>query len=171
MEIGHGVHVGAPMPENEDERLRVLKMINILDSEPEADFDRITEIASMCFRKPIALVSLLDEDRQWFKSRVGMPKRETSRDVAFCGHAILQDGPLLVEDATKDDRFKFSPLVQLDPKIRFYCGIPLEVEHNAQKHKVGTLCVIDDKPDKMEKHEIRLMESLAKHVSNLLQRR
>nr|WP_255635922.1 response regulator [Azospirillum sp. 412522] len=134
--------VPAAMPPDEDRRLAVLDSYCILDTPPEAGFDNITRLARHFFGTRIALVSLIDRDRQWFKSRVGLEATETPRDFAFCAHAILDDGALVVPDATKDPRFAGNPLVIGAPDIRFYAGAPLV----ADGQKLGTLCVIDDTP-------------------------
>ncbi len=131
------------LPKNELQRLRALWSLQILDSDREERFDLLTRLAARTLSAPIALISLLDENRQWFKSRVGLDVQETSRDVSFCGHAINADDIFVVEDATKDERFFDNPLVTEGPKIRFYAGYPLK---GPQNHKVGTLCIIDSKP-------------------------
>ncbi len=127
-------------PENEAGRLARLRGLGVLDSEAEERFDRITRIAAHAFGTPIALVSLVDEHRQWFKSKVGLDASETSRDVSLCGHAILDDDVFVVEDTNSDPRFASNPLVTGDPRLRFYAGVPLD---DGTGHKLGTLCVID----------------------------
>src|ERR1035441_598317 len=135
----------APLPTNEAERLAALKEYHILDTGTEQSYDDITALASHICNVPIAMISMVDEARQWFKSRVGLEQQQTSRDVAFCAHAILQNEPLIVRDATKDRRFVDSPLVTGEPHIRFYAGFPLI---NAEGLALGTLCVIDRQPDR-----------------------
>lgn len=132
-----------PVPFNEASRLDVLKKYGILDTKPEAAFDQLTSIVAETFDVPTVLVSILDGDRQWFKSRQGLDVEETPRDVAFCAHAILEDGPLVVLDAKEDVRFHNSPLVTGAPFIRFYAGAPLITPEG---FRLGTLCVIDYEP-------------------------
>src|SRR6187551_2932965 len=110
----------APLPKNEAKRLKVLWQYDLLDTVPEEVFDELTDLAAHICEAPIALISLVDENRQWFKSRVGTSLKETSRDVSFCAHAILQNGLFVIPDATKDPRFKNNPIVTGPPKIRFY---------------------------------------------------
>jgi diguanylate cyclase (GGDEF)-like protein len=130
-------------PADDDERLRHLADLAILDTPPEAQFDRIVRLAKKMFDVPIALVSLVDANRQWFKACIGLPVRETGRDISFCGHAILGEDVFVIEDARADPRFADNPLVTGTPFIRFYAGQPLRV---AGGHKIGTLCVIDTDP-------------------------
>ncbi len=135
--------IPAPHPPDEAERLEALRRYAVLDTGPEERFDRITRLAARLLGVPICLVSLVDRDRQWFKSRVGLAACETSRDTAFCAHAILDDRPLVVLDAREDPRFQGNPLVTGAPHIRFYAGAPLVV---ASGHRLGTLCAISDVP-------------------------
>ena len=130
----------APLPADEDRRLDALRRLLILDTPPEQRFDRIVEFALTEFDVPIALVSLVDERRQWFKARAGLEVCETSRDISFCGHAVLQPELFVVEDATLDPRFADNPLVTGAPHVRFYAGAPLQLPGG---ERVGTLCLID----------------------------
>ena len=145
-------------PANEAVRVQVLQDLKLLDSAPEERFDRLTRLAKRLFNVPIALVTLVDKDRQWFKSRVGLDATETPRDTSFCGHAILQDELLLVRDARDDERFHDNPLVIGDPNIRFYAGYPLTVPNG---NKMGTLCLIDTKPRELDDEERALLRDLA----------
>ncbi len=133
----------APVPYNEAQRLVALRSYQVLDSAPEQAFDDVTRLVARHFNVPMVLVSLVDEARQWFKSRVGIDIAETPRETAFCAHAILGTRPLVVCDATCDPRFRDNPFVTGAPHIRFYAGAPLI---NADGFRLGTLCLIDDKP-------------------------
>jgi GAF domain-containing protein len=124
----------------EDERLRALYRYDVLDSHPEESFDRITRLAKLALQAPIAMVSLVDRDRQWFKSRVGIETTETARNISFCTHTIRKDEPLVVPDALVDPRFCNSPLVTGPPYVRAYFGVPLRTPDG---HNVGALCVND----------------------------
>ena len=148
----------APIPVNEVERIIDLRALEILDTPAEERFDRITRIAQKLFDVPIALVSLVDEDRQWFKSRLGIDATETPRELSFCAHAILDDRILLVPDANSDERFKDNPLVTGDPRIRFYAGAPID---SPSGNKVGTLCVIDRKPRDLSAEDLETLRDLA----------
>ncbi len=152
--------VGAPLQSNDADRLEALRRLGILDTPPEAVFDALTQIAAFATGTPIALISLVDETRQWFKSRVGLQASETPREHAFCAHAILRPGePMTVEDATRDARFAANPLVTGDPSIRFYAGFPLTLRGGAT---VGTLCVIDREPRQLSAEQIRMLDTLAR---------
>lgn len=133
----------APIPADDARRLRALRELLILDTPPEERFDRLVAFAAEEFDVPIALISLIDEQRQWFKARVGLEACETSREISFCGHAILQPGFFEVLDAARDPRFADNPLVVGAPFIRFYLGAPLTLPGGAT---VGTLCLIDNRP-------------------------
>ncbi len=127
---------------DEKDRIEALKLLNVLDTISEERFDRLTRMAQRMFGVPIALVSLVDSHRQWFKSNAGLDAKETSREISFCGHTILGKDVFVIPDTLKDDRFADNPLVTEDPKIRFYAGCPLNTPNGS---KVGTLCLIDKK--------------------------
>lgn len=160
--------IEAKIPDNEKERLEKLHQLNILDTLPEQEFDFITRIACRILGVKISAISLIDRDRQWFKSINGLEITETSRKVAFCAHAILQDKPLIVIDASRDPRFADNPLVLENPKIRFYAGVPLSLARNV---KVGTLCVIDSKPMTLSSDQLKDLVDLAKIAEQLLRAR
>lgn len=145
-------------PANEAARLGRLRGLNILDTLPEERFDRLTRLARRLFDVPIALVSLVDENRQWFKSAQGLDVTETSRDISFCGHTILGDGIMAIPDASLDERFHDNPLVMAEPNIRFYAGCPLILPDG---NKLGTLCIIDSEARELCDYDKKLLSDLA----------
>ena len=159
-----------PVPVDEDRRLALLRSLGILDTPPEDRFDRITRLASALFDAPIALVSLVDVNRQWFKSCIGIDDSETDRSVSFCAHALERRDALVVEDALLDPRFADNPLVTEDPHVRFYAGHPLRVpgRDGDRRSAVGTLCVIDRKPRRFSDRDRTLLADLARLVEEEL---
>ncbi len=151
--------INPPIPHDEATRLDTLRSLNILDTSPEERFDRLTRLAKRLFGVPIALVSLVDANRQWFKSCIGLQAAETPREISFCGHAIVEDEIFLVPDATLDERFHDNPLVTDEPRIRFYAGCPLKVPNGS---KLGTLCLIDVEPRTLGPEDLNLLRDLAR---------
>ncbi|GLS91026.1 GGDEF domain-containing protein [Psychromonas marina] len=145
------------IPNNEKQRLKTLKSLEVLDTKFEERFDRITRMAKRMFDVPIALVSLIDENRQWFKSCVGLTVRETAREISFCGHAIHGEEVFVITNALEDTRFADNPLVLDDPNIRFYAGCPLIING----HTLGTLCIIDSTPRPFDQNDIEALKDLA----------
>lgn len=148
-----------PTPPDEARRIAALRASEILDTPAEERFDRLTRLARRLFDVPIALVSLVDENRQWFKSCIGLGASETPRDISFCGHAILDDGTLVVPDTLADARFRDNPLVTGEPYIRFYAGRPLRVTDGS---RLGTLCIIDRVPRQLSADELDSLDDLAR---------
>ena len=153
------------LPQGEALRIQTLKALKILDTPTEERFDRLTRMAKRMFRVPISLVSLVDEDRQWFKSCVGLDASETPRDISFCGHAILGDDVFYIPDAAADPRFADNPLVVDAPYIRFYAGCPLR---SLDGSKMGTLCIIDQEPRTLDAEDLDSLKDLAHMVEREL---
>ncbi|MFM7425483.1 MAG: GAF domain-containing protein [Elainella sp.] len=151
----------APLPPNETQRLASLQSCSLLDTEPEPAFDDIVQLAAQICQTPIALVSLIDAERQWFKARVGLPATETPRNLAFCAHAILQQEVLIVPDALADQRFADNPLTTGAPFVRFYAGVPLILSDGMP---LGTLCVIDHVPRQLTTEQIEALKTLARQA-------
>jgi GAF domain-containing protein len=158
----------APTSEREQERLEALRSYAILDSDPERSFDDITRLAVALCGVPIAAISLVDEHRQWFKSRVGLDAEQTPREQAFCAQTIRSERLLVVEDAREDSRFCDNPLVTGEPRIRFYAGAPLTVEGGL---RLGTLCAIDRQPRRLSPEQLAGLEALARQIVELLELR
>lgn len=156
------------MPPDERLQLQTLRSLHILDTPPEERFDRLTRLAKRMFRVPFALVNLVDENRGWFKSCMGLEviqcEVDTSRDASFCGHTILGDAAFIIPNTLEDPRFADNPLVLNEPKVRFYAGCPLTVNG----HKLGTLCILDQQPRSFEKEDIEALKDLASMVEQEL---
>jgi adenylate cyclase len=149
------------LPLDEADRQKALDDLKLIDSPQEERFDRIVQLTQLLFQVPIAYISLIDKDRQWFKSKVGIEANQTSRDISFCGHAILEDKAMVVPDALQDYRFAANPMVLGEPFIRFYAGQPLR---GPSGHKVGTLCLADREAREFREHELKLLAQLGKLV-------
>lgn len=157
-----------PVPPNEEQRLEILKKYKVLDTLPEKQFDDITRLASIICKMPITLISLIDENRQWFKSRIGLEAEETPREISFCQHAIMQHDIFEIQNAHEDPRFSDNPLVTGDPNIAFYAGAPLKTSGGLN---LGTLCVIDSKPNKLTEEQKEALSILAKEVVSAMEQR
>jgi signal transduction histidine kinase len=146
-----------PKPANEIERLKALRSFNIIDTEPEEFFDKVTELASYICGTSMALVTFIEDERQWFKSKIGIDGKETTRDEAFCAYAIHQSDTMVVSDPLLDDRFANNPLVTGNPNIRFYAGAPLITSSG---HGLGTLCVLDSKKIELSSEQLKALDDL-----------
>lgn len=149
--------LSAPIPANDAQRLQTLRELLILDTPPEQRFDRIVQFAQGEFEVETVLISLVDENRQWFKAKTGLDACETPRDISFCGHAILQPDILVIEDALDDPRFADNPLVTGPPFIRFYAGAPLEPRPGL---RIGTLCLLGPQPRRLDRMDLAILGSL-----------
>lgn len=158
--------VAPSLPQNESSRLRDLFETELLDTPSETEFDDIVKLASQICNTPISLITLIDTDRQWFKAKVGVEIDETSREISFCGHAILQDKLFEVRDTLNDKRFIDNPLVTSAPAIRFYAGFPLITESG---NRLGTLCVIDNVPKELTEHQRFALEVLSRNVIKIIE--
>ena len=156
----------APTPANEAQRLADLRGLKLLDTKPEERFDRITRLAASVFHVPIAYIALIDDSRQWFKSKCGLTTDETGREISFCGHAIMNDEPLIIPDARQDERFADNPLVTGEPHVVFYVGHPLK---GRDGYNIGTLCLADSEPRELEESELQTFRELAALAERELQ--
>jgi CheY-like chemotaxis protein len=148
----------AAIPDDEEQRVVSLRELRVLDTEAEDRFDRVTRLAAALFDVPMALISLVDDDRQWFKSRVGLNERETPRDAAFCAHVVYSRKPMIVVDTFLDERFADNPLVTDEPRIRFYAGYPLILDDGSC---IGTLCLLDTRPRTLQDSALERLHDLA----------
>jgi len=155
----------APIPDDEADRLQALQQLLLLDTPSDERYDRVVRFAAEQLDMPVALVSLIDGRRQWFKARLGMEAPETPRDISFCGHAIMAPELFVVEDASRDPRFADNPLVTGDLHLRFYAGAPISTPGG---HRIGTLCVIDSVPRQLGPVERAVLEALRGLVNEAL---
>ena len=155
-----------PTSTDEQERVAALHELCILDTPTEERFDRLVRFIKQKLQMPIALISLVDTNRQWFKTCLGLPISETSRDASFCAYTILGEEILIIPDATKDERFADNPFVTGPPFIRFYVGCPL---HELQGHKIGTLCLIDRLPRQLDEQQLQHLRRIASMIEHQIQ--
>lgn len=160
--------MAAPIPTTEKQRLAALQRYRILDTAPEEEFDDLVRLASQLCGVPMALITLVDEKRQWFKAKVGIDRPETPREHAFCAHTILGKDVMIVQDARSDERFSSNPLVTGEPHIQFYAGAPLR---NREGHALGSLCIIDQKVRELATQEVAALEALARVAMRLIEQR
>lgn len=157
----------APIPADDSARIAVLESLEILDTGFEPRLAELVELAAYTAHTPMAALSLIDHDRQWFKSSIGIPVPETDRDVSFCGHTIVSGATFVVNDTLLDERFADNPLVEGEPRLRFYAGAPIIVDDQP----IGTLCVLDTRPRPFHSDERRALEILARQVEGQLELR
>lgn len=148
----------APIPKNESQRIASLYAMGILDTPPEERFDRLTSCATKIFHVPISTLTLIDTNREWFKSCQGLSKTEGDRAISFCGHALVEDEILIIPDTSKDNRFKDNPMVIGEPYIRFYAGVPII---NKDNQRIGVFCIKDTKPREFSNEDKEILEGLA----------
>lgn len=148
----------APIPKDENERLEALYRLSLLDTPPEEKFDRLTKTATQIFNVPISTLTLIDANREWFKSCQGLSEKEGERAISFCGHALVEDEILVIPDTQKDDRFADNPMVTGYPNIRFYAGVPI---FDIGGKRIGVFCIKDTKPREFSKHDEEILEGLA----------
>lgn len=162
------MNAARPLPNNEQSRLAALRQYNVLDTPPEVEFDEIAQIAAALCGTPMAVLTLVDENRQWFKSRVGLEVEQTSRDVAFCAWTVMGTAPFVVQDAATDPRFSDNPLVCTSPNIRFYAGVPLLT---SEGYSVGSLAVLDSKPREISGEQLDALRLLSRSAIRQLELR
>lgn len=160
-----------PKPENERERLIALKSTELLDSKKESVFDNLTSLISQTLEFPVVAISLVDDSRQWFKSSLGLDVCETKREISFCGHVVHNGKPLVVPDARKDERFRDNPLVEQNPHLVFYAGVPIRFSYNNHVYLLGTLCVIDFVERKCSSNFLDILEGFAYQIESLIEMR
>lgn len=158
----------APLHPNEEQRIKALEDLDILDTEAEVDFDNLVSLASQICETPISLISLVDKERQWFKAKTGLDASETHRDLAFCAHAILDTKIFEIENSNNDERFSDNPLVTGEPRVIFYAGIPI---YSPDQQPIGTLCVIDHKPKKLSEAQSNALKALGQQANRLIELR
>lgn len=148
----------APIPKNELKRIASLYAMDLLDTSPEERFDRLTKSATLIFHVPISTLTLIDANREWFKSCQGLSQKEGDRAISFCGHALVEDEILIIPDTLKDERFADNPMVTGEPHIRFYAGVPII---NHERQRVGVFCIKDTKPREFSNEDKEVLEGLA----------
>lgn len=154
-----------PIPTNEKARLKAVRDVHILDTPEEEEYNSLVQLIAAITDCPISLISIVDEDRQWFKARKGLTDQGTSREMAFCSHTIMQDEVMIIEDALKDERFSQNPFVRGAYKVRFYAGVPVK---SPEGHAMGSVCVLDTKPRQLSEAKQKALQVVANKVGELL---